>query len=182
MRAIYGGPLTYSANWDDVDDTIILGALDVIGINAFYPSGRKSGAGSPSSWREDAVLRRAFAVCRRRGTSRCSSPSSATRRAAIPRCVRGNGPTSMSEWWSIKSRKPTLIAGCSRRSSMSRRFLGFFVWRVYADPDDVSQEVGVGVFAARQARPSSWCATRTARDGSTTPPRPRVTFSLAFAR
>src|SRR5439155_25359113 len=44
VRKIYGGPLTYSANWDDVDDTLILRALDVIGINAFYPLADKEGA------------------------------------------------------------------------------------------------------------------------------------------
>src|SRR5204863_4418350 len=37
VKRIYGGPLTYAANWDDVEDTVILGELDVIGINAFFP-------------------------------------------------------------------------------------------------------------------------------------------------
>ena len=29
VRAVYKGLLTYSANWDDVDDTIVLGDVDV---------------------------------------------------------------------------------------------------------------------------------------------------------
>jgi hypothetical protein len=37
VRRIYGGVLTYSANWDDVEDTVILGDVDVIGVNGFYP-------------------------------------------------------------------------------------------------------------------------------------------------
>ncbi len=37
VRKIYSGPLTYAANWDDAEDTVIWGQLDVIGVNAFYP-------------------------------------------------------------------------------------------------------------------------------------------------
>lgn len=37
VRQSYHGPLTYAANWDDAEDTVIWGELDVIGINAFYP-------------------------------------------------------------------------------------------------------------------------------------------------
>src|SRR5262249_52777085 len=33
----YHCPLTYSANWGDAADNGLWGALDVIGINAFYP-------------------------------------------------------------------------------------------------------------------------------------------------
>src|SRR6202012_2082086 len=44
VRRVYDGGLTYSANWDDVDDAVILGAVDVIGINAFYPLSDERGA------------------------------------------------------------------------------------------------------------------------------------------
>jgi hypothetical protein len=44
LRGIYGGLLTYSANWDDVDTTAILGDVDVIGINGFYPLADQPGA------------------------------------------------------------------------------------------------------------------------------------------
>ena len=44
IRAAYSGLLTYAANWDDVDQTVILGELDVIGVNAFYPLTDKSKA------------------------------------------------------------------------------------------------------------------------------------------
>lgn len=37
VRQRYHGPLTYAANWDDAEDTVVWGQLDVIGINAFYP-------------------------------------------------------------------------------------------------------------------------------------------------
>jgi hypothetical protein len=44
LRTVYKGPITYSANWDDVEDTVVLGELDVIGVNAFYPLAAKDGA------------------------------------------------------------------------------------------------------------------------------------------
>jgi len=44
IRQRYSGLLTYAANWDDVEDTVILGHLDVIGINAFYPLHWENGA------------------------------------------------------------------------------------------------------------------------------------------
>jgi hypothetical protein len=44
LRGIYTGSITYSANWDDVESTVVLGELDVIGVNAFYPLADKDGA------------------------------------------------------------------------------------------------------------------------------------------
>ncbi len=44
VRAIYPGLLTYAGNWDDVENTVILGELDVIGVNAFFPLAEKEGA------------------------------------------------------------------------------------------------------------------------------------------
>jgi hypothetical protein len=44
VRRVYPGLLTYSANWDDVEDTQVFGALDLIGINAFYPLAEHEGA------------------------------------------------------------------------------------------------------------------------------------------
>ena len=47
-------------------------------------------------------------------------------------------------------------------------FAGFFVWRVYADPDDVSQEAPWG-FSPRGKRRSSSCATRSRPAGRAIP-------------
>ena len=44
VRRIYSGLLTYGANWDDVEDTVIWGDLDVIGLNAFFPLSLNDGA------------------------------------------------------------------------------------------------------------------------------------------
>ena len=74
--------------------TVVLGDLDVIGINAFYPLADQPGA---SETRASRGRPRACATrCTRsprRGASRCSSPRSATRRDPIPPCDPGSGPT-----------------------------------------------------------------------------------------
>ncbi|NLN61579.1 MAG: hypothetical protein GX146_01690 [Myxococcales bacterium] len=45
VRRVYPGPLTYSANWDEVEQVPFWDALDHIGINAFWPLARKPGDG-----------------------------------------------------------------------------------------------------------------------------------------
>src|SRR5690606_22916887 len=37
VRQRYHGLFTYAGNWDDVEETVIAGELDVIGINSFFP-------------------------------------------------------------------------------------------------------------------------------------------------
>ncbi|MEI9938091.1 MAG: hypothetical protein WDO69_12800 [Pseudomonadota bacterium] len=44
VRRAYPGLLTYAGNWDDIEQTVILGDLDVIGLNAFFPArGKRRG-------------------------------------------------------------------------------------------------------------------------------------------
>jgi hypothetical protein len=45
IRRVYEGPLTYSANWDEVDAVPFWDALDAIGVNAFWPLAGKPGDG-----------------------------------------------------------------------------------------------------------------------------------------
>jgi hypothetical protein len=43
VRKVYAGPLTYSANWDDVEENALYAALDFVGINAFYRDDSRGG-------------------------------------------------------------------------------------------------------------------------------------------
>lgn len=45
VRRVYGGLLTYSANWDEAQDVELWSELDIIGINAFYPWAKQPGDG-----------------------------------------------------------------------------------------------------------------------------------------
>lgn len=45
VRGAYSGPLTYSANWDEVEEVPFWDALDAIGVNAFWPLAQRPGDG-----------------------------------------------------------------------------------------------------------------------------------------
>jgi hypothetical protein len=140
VRRVYHGLVTYSANWDDVDDTVILGDLDVIGINAFYPLAKETGAPEPKLL-EGArdVRQRIHALAEAWGkpvlfteTGYTTRPDPAVRPWEWPEALTGvrvDEAAQAAAYWALLA--PMLD---------EPDFVGFFVWRVYADPDDVSQE------------------------------------------
>jgi hypothetical protein len=144
IRGLYKGPLTYSGNWDDIDDTCILGAVDVIGINAFYPLADKDGSG----WDELAkggvrVREKVHALA-----DRWQKPVLFTE---IGYTTRPNPAIKPWEW--PDGMKNVTVDGAAQALAYTAllhdlldepRFAGFFVWRTYADPDDVSQEAEWG--------------------------------------
>jgi Glycoside Hydrolase Family 113 len=144
VRRIYPGPITYSANWDDVENTVILGMLDVIGINAFYPLAEKDGA--PAS--ELLVGGRRVAEQVRRLHDAWGKPVLFTEFGYTTRPDPAIRPW---EWPDSmrRVRVDQVAQADAYRALLSPlldepSFLGFFVWRVYADPDDVSQEAEWG--------------------------------------
>ena len=166
VRAVYHGMVTYSANWDDVDDTVILGELDVIGINAFYPLADKDGAGFEAllaggervrekvhrlaeTWRRPVLFTEIGYTTR---------PDPAIRPWEWPdgmKNVKVDEQAQARAYWALLA--PLLD---------EPYFAGFFVWRVYADPDDVSQEAEWGFsprgklaeLVVRDAFAASWAA------------------------
>lgn len=144
IRGKYSGLLTYAANWDDVDDTVVLGHLDVIGINAFYPL----------HWEDDANWQQVEA-----GGDRVAE-------AIEKLAARYERPVVFSEF-GYTTRKNTAIkpwlwpeqlgevdvdqaaqarAYAALLGAMNRvpGFAGAFVWRMYADVSDMSQEAEWG--------------------------------------
>jgi hypothetical protein len=140
VRLLYPGLITYAANWDDVGDTVILGDLDVIGVNAFFPLAQKSGATLP-----DLVE---------------GARSQAARLAELARTW--HKPILFTEFGYTTRRdcavEPWLWPEQVKGVTVDQRgqaeayyallsalleqpwFAGFFVWRVFTDPDDVTQE------------------------------------------
>jgi hypothetical protein len=144
VRKIYPGLVTYSANWDDVADTALLGALDVIGINAFYPLADREGA-TPSELAEG-------------GRKVAASIEALARSAGLPVVLTEIGYTTRVDpavrpWeWpdAMKGVRVDERAQAQAYAALiaplldARWCAGFFVWRTYADPDDVSQEAEWG--------------------------------------
>lgn len=144
VRRVYPGLLTYSANWDDAEDTIIWSALDLIGINAFYPLADKDGAGREAlmaggrkvteglerlaaTWRKPVVLTEI-------GYTTRTDP--AVRPWEWPDGMKGVKIDEAAQALAYEAIIAPLLE--------SRSVAGFFVWRYYADPDDVSQEAEWG--------------------------------------
>lgn len=144
VRRVYPGLLTYSANWDDVDDTLILDDLDVLGINAFYPLAEREGA----SFAELAAGGRRVAEKLARLAAAWKRPVLLTE---IGYTTRRDPAVKPWEW--PDSMKHVVVderAQAEAYAALMAPLLdapwcaGFFVWRYYADPDDVSQEAEWG--------------------------------------
>jgi hypothetical protein len=144
IRAIYKGLVTYSANWDDVADTVVLGELDVVGVNAFYPLADKDGA------RFEALLEGGRRV-REKVAALAETWQKPVLFTEIGYTTRPDPAIRPWEWPDdMKNVEVDEAAQADAYRALvaplldEPRFMGFFVWRVYADPDDVSQEAEWG--------------------------------------
>ena len=140
VRRVYPGLLTYSANWDDVEDTVIFGALDLIGINAFYPlAERKGAAASELAEGGRRVAAKIEALARAWERPVILTEIGYTTRAD-PAVEPWLWPESMTQVTIDERAQADAYAALLAPFLDARWCAGFFVWRVFADPDDVSQE------------------------------------------
>ncbi|WP_338046324.1 glycoside hydrolase family 113 [Polyangium spumosum] len=140
VRRVYPGLLTYSANWDDAEDTLIFGELDLVGINAFYPLADKDGAGRD----ELHAGGRRVAEGIERLAAAWGKPVVLTEIGYTTRkdpAVRPwEWPDGMKNVTIDEEAQALAYEAIIAPLLDSRACAGFFVWRYYADPDDVSQE------------------------------------------
>jgi hypothetical protein len=174
VRRIYGGPLTYAANWDDVVDTVILGELDLIGINAFYPLAEKNGA-SP-----EQLLAGGRDVARRVGelARTWNKPVIFTEFGYTTRSDPAVRPWEWPDFMANVQVDP--VAQAEAYQALLGPVLdepalsGAFVWRLYADPEDLSQEAEWGFsprgklaeLVLRDAYAAHWAADGPRRSSS----------------
>ena len=144
LRVIYKGQITYSANWDDVDDTLVLAELDVIGVNAFYPLAEKDGA-------PFEVLLEGGKRVRSRVHALAEIWQKPILFTEIGYTTRPDPAVRPWEWPDgMKNVRVDEVAQADAYRALlaplldEPLFKGFFVWRVYADPDDTSQEAEWG--------------------------------------
>jgi hypothetical protein len=144
VRASFRGALTYSANWDEVEDVLFWDQLDWIGVNAFYPLASRPGA-SDGVYAEnagralDALLGFAAVVGKPSvlvEVGYTSRPDAAVEPWLWPDGMHG---VPVDEHEQARALRAIAEAAASRPG-----VLGLFVWRYYADLDDVSQEAAWG--------------------------------------
>jgi len=144
IRQRYSGLLTYAANWDDAEETVIWGHVDVVGINAFYPL----------HWEDDATFEQLDAGGKRVAeqveqlAARFEKPVLFTE---FGYTTRKN--TAIKPWlWpeELGQVEVSQIAQAEAYAALlgSMRqvpgFAGALVWRMYADVADMSQEPAWG--------------------------------------
>jgi hypothetical protein len=144
IRAAYPGPLTYAANWDDVEQTVILGELDVIGINAFYPLTDKQNAGPAELVRGGLeVAKKVKALAEQWGKPIVFNEFGYTARPD-PALRPWEWPDKMSGVKVDAHAQAMAYRGLLFGMLQAPELIGAFVWRLYADPDDLSQEAEWG--------------------------------------
>jgi hypothetical protein len=140
VRAQFPGLLTYSANWDEADNVVFWDALDLIGVNAFYPLARHNRATYAEYLAGARDARDAIA-----GLSRALD---------MPVLFVEVGYTTRSDaavepWLWPDDMQGVVIDEDEQARALSAVFeallpepwfAGFFIWRYYASLDDVSQE------------------------------------------
>ena len=144
VRRHYDGLLTYSANWDDVDDLVLIADLDVIGVNAFYPLAERAGA-----TRQELVDGGARVASRVRTLAESwNKPVVFTEvgytTRADPALRPWEWPDGMKDVRIDEEAQADAYRGVLSSVIGEPSFAGFFVWRAFSDPDDVSQEPAWG--------------------------------------
>ncbi len=144
VREKYSGLLTYAANWDDVEDTVILGELDLIGVNAFFPLAERDGA-SFDELREGGkrVAARLKAVSELWDKPIVLTEFGYTTRKN-PAVRPWEWPDHMSSVAVDEGAQADAYAALLAPLLDAPFVAGAFLWRLYADPDDVSQEAEWG--------------------------------------
>jgi len=144
VRQTYPGLVTYAANWDDVEDTVILGEIDVIGVNAFFPL-----AAEPEA--RLAKLQAGAREAARRMDQLSKSWNKPLLFTEFGYTTRKDPAVRPWEWPEhLSDVVVDEVAQAEAYHALLSAFIphpwfaGFFVWRVYADPDDVSQEAEWG--------------------------------------
>jgi hypothetical protein len=144
VRAAYPGLLTYAANWDDVEQTVILGDVDVIGINAFYPLTDKNDASDAELRRGgDEVAKKVKTLAELWQKPVMFNEFGYTARTD-PALRPWEWPDHMSDVHVDARAQAAAYRGLLSGMLGSRELVGAFVWRLYADPDDLSQEAEWG--------------------------------------
>lgn len=151
VRAIYPGLLTYSSNWDDVDDTLLWDNLDLIGVNAFYPLTWKKGATKEELINGGRRVAEGLGETARLWGKPILLTEIGYTTRADPAVDPWEWPDAMKDVVIDERAQADAYAGILAPFLDARFFAGWFVWRTYADPADVSQEAEWG-FSPRGKR------------------------------
>lgn len=189
VRRRYSGLLTYSGNWDDIADTVILGDLDVIGVNAFYPLTDRESASTPELLEGGHRVARELRALAEEWRKPVLLTEMGYTNRADPALRPWEWPDSMVNVRIDEDAQASAYKGLLAPLADEPWCAGFFVWRTYADPGDVSQEAEWGYsprgkraeLVLRDAFAAEWAGDgHTDRFHALTTPRARTPGIHAF--
>ena len=144
VRAAYPGLLTYAANWDDANETVIWSELDVIGINAFYPLTEKASATDAELCAGGAEVTKKVQELARLWQKPVVFNEFGYTARTDPALRPWEWPDHMSQVTVDARAQAAAYRGLLSAMLLQPELAGAFVWRLYADPDDLSQEAEWG--------------------------------------
>ncbi len=144
VRKVYRGPLTYAANWDDVNDTVLLGQFDVIGLNAFYPLAQHENASFEELQSGALRVRDELALFARRWQKPILFTEFGYSSRRDPALRPWEWPEHLAKVVVDEQAQAQAYRALLAGVKDEPWFAGVFLWRFYADPDDVSQEAEWG--------------------------------------
>jgi hypothetical protein len=144
VRSVYSGLLVYSANWDDADDVVLWSSVDLIGINAFYPLASMTNAPAEDLGRGAERVRASVEEL----AARWEKPVLFTEFGYTARadCALRpwEWPDDMDHPQVDEADQEGAYRALLESMTRTRGLVGAFVWRMFADPDDLSQEADWG--------------------------------------
>lgn len=173
IRGAYSGLLTYAANWDDVDQTVILSELDVIGINAFYPLTDKANASDAELVNGGLEVAKKVKELAERWQKPVMFNEFGYTARTDPALRPWEWPDRMNDVHVDGRAQAAAYRGLLAGMLQSPELVGAFVWRLYSDPDDLSQEAEWGFsprgrqaeLCVRDAYWGRWASDRVAFRG-----------------
>jgi hypothetical protein len=144
VRSIYSGPITYSANWDEVETVPFWDALDAIGINAFWPLADKPGDGYEVMLTKSSEiaegLERYYSEWMRPVVFTEFGVKSAADSALAP----WEWPEHCNSLSYDEDYQAEAYAAVFEVMTANPWFLGAFIWKYFSDPYDETQETRAG--------------------------------------
>jgi hypothetical protein len=144
VRRNYHGSLTYAANWDDAEATVIWGELDWIGINAFYPLASEDNAAFEQLLSGGQGIRAELQVLAERWQKPIVFTEFGYTTRPNPAVRPWEWPEHLAQPVVDEKAQADAYRALLAAFTEAAWFKGFFVWRVYADPNDTSQEPAWG--------------------------------------
>jgi hypothetical protein len=140
VRQVFPGLLTYSANWDEVETVLFWDQLDLLGINAFYPLAKQ----------EDATYADYVAGARRIRDQLADVAALHEMPILFVEVGYTTRPGAAVDPWEWPDHMTDVQVDEDEQARALQAvfeamlgepwFSGFFIWRYYANIDDVSQE------------------------------------------